>query len=533
MDKKSGVYYYLTDNSIRPSGSSNFGGAVLMFTSKGPIGEMITVTASNREEKLGVAMVGDDFDMTSEYMGLDAMLSAVARLDVLRMNVDPLVGYAAYGKDGVRLDEDDLGGVTSGGDFESLIDGDELSGFFAVHKDPGYWGDRAIKISRAEKKADQNDADVPYVLEYFEVDGVRNTRLQRNEFVLGADGTFAGGFGEILFHVDDKTILEKVMSVPVEKDEDDGYDSDGNPKTKKVVVGHETAILYFVAGSNGAYDELNASKLKRQLAPLELTGANVVVMNGITEDAGHISSVIEFCEKLDQSVLFDVESVGRDGPVSAQECIDWMSNVGSSQYAQGVALRDVKKIPGYGEAVIYPSVFLFMVYANMFRNYGHVCYPPAGPYASVSASNMEKSDFHLWGDDLKTARINYLAKTPQGICIFEQRTKYSLGGSDLSYANTVYILRDLKGRILDFMNNFTFRYATPSDLGIIQSGLSLILSGFVRNGFLVNYKLEVPSYAEAQAAGRELDINIGVSVVSDMEVINLRVGLYSAAELRA
>jgi len=143
------------------------------------------------------------------------------------------------------------------------------------------------------------------------------------------------------------------------------------------------------------------------------------------------------------------------------------------------------------------------------------------------------SDFGVFGDDLKTARVNYITSGSRGVCIWEQRTLYNLGGSDLSYANTVFILRDLKLRIMDLMDQFTFRYTTPMQLLNIHSGLTTILNDMKRSNFLVNYKLSVPSYAEAQAAGRELNIDIQVSVISDGEVINIRVGLESAANLTA
>jgi hypothetical protein len=116
--------------------------------------------------------------------------------------------------------------------------------------------------------------------------------------------------------------------------------------------------------------------------------------------------------------------------------------------------------------------------------------------------------------------------------MWEQRTTYALD-SDLSYASTVFILRDLRARLIDFMSNFNFRFATPMDLLNIKSGLDTILGDFKLNYFLVNYTLQVPSYEEAQAAGRTLDIPISVSVISDMEVINLNVTLENAANLRA
>jgi len=170
----------------------------------------------------------------------------------------------------------------------------------------------------------------------------------------------------------------------------------------------------------------------------------------------------------------------------------------------------------------------------MFANYGHINFPPAGnSYGSVMANSLLDSDFYLYGDELKTNRVNYLTDTSRGVCMWEYRTLYNQGESDLSYANTPFILRDLKGRLMSFMENFTFRYSTPMDLLNIQSGLDSILGYFVQNFFLVNYTLHVPSFEEAQAAGRELDIDISVAVINSADVITLRVTLQNAANLRA
>jgi hypothetical protein len=120
----------------------------------------------------------------------------------------------------------------------------------------------------------------------------------------------------------------------------------------------------------------------------------------------------------------------------------------------------------------------------------------------------------------------------KGPVMWEQRTTYGTD-SDLSYASTVFILRDLRMRLVSFMENYNFRFTTPQDLVSIRSGLTSILSAFKRELFLVGYTLTVPSYKEAQAAGREQDIYISVSVISDSEVFTLRVTLENAATLSA
>jgi hypothetical protein len=221
-----------------------------------------------------------------------------------------------------------------------------------------------------------------------------------------------------------------------------------------------------------------------------------------------------------------------DGVLKATHCVEWAKGMVRSEYCQPVAVPDVVNA-SVGDLYIWPSVNLFKIYASMYQNYGHVRYPPAGSsYGSISITKLLQNDFHLYKDELKTARVNYQTGSSLGPVMYEQRTTYGLD-SDLSYASTVFILRDLRMRLIDFMENFTFRFMTPQDLVSIHSGLDSILGSFKQGNFLVNYTLNVPSFAEAQAAGREVDILISVSVISDAEVINLRVTLENAATLGA
>ena len=111
--------------------------------------------------------------------------------------------------------------------------------------------------------------------------------------------------------------------------------------------------------------------------------------------------------------------------------------------------------------------------------------------------------------------------------MWEQRTTYALN-SDLSYIAPVFIVDDLRQRLFDFEELFTFRYMSPIDLMNQESGIRSILDEFVTNGFLYTYDLHVPSYAEAQKAGRTLNIEIGIYIAKDSEVININITLNNA-----
>ena len=100
--------------------------------------------------------------------------------------------------------------------------------------------------------------------------------------------------------------------------------------------------------------------------------------------------------------------------------------------------------------------------------------------------------------------------------------------SDLSYIAPTFIVDDLADRIIAYERNFNFRYLSASDLVTQESGLKQILNSFVEKGFLSRYELVVPSYQEAQAAGRTLTVKIGVVVAKDTEVINIELELLAS-----
>jgi len=519
MDKKSGVYYYLTDNSIRAGGASTFGGLVLMCTARVP-GTLTSVSASDYKNKLGY-----DVDGNNSYAGLDMMLATVAKLEVLPMNVGAKVGYCTWDQNGVRnsgvsMQYDSVDEIIEGISSSSGVGDGYL---WVAHKDPGYWGDRYVgfKVEDASNKE--------YSLWYYSKSNGKYTLLSTYYFSMdskASDYFINVDFGDLSMGWKGGSVKEAALTAI---------------KINSGVSFVDANLYPLGLGSFGSYDlNLSDSDLRGRLAAIDKSAANVVVLNGLTESVASIQTIVSYCANQDRTVLIDAPIITTDDKtvLSANGVIDWVSNnnllMEGGQYAEIASVPDQTTSSSGKKILISPTANLFKIYANMYAAYGHVNYPPAGiTYGSITASHLMDSDFYLYGDELKTGRVNYFTRTSSGVCLWEQRTLYPLGNSDLSYANTPFILRDLKSRLIDFMSQFTFRYSTPIDLLTIRSGLSSILDSFVQNMFLVNYTLYVPTYQEAQASGHELNISIGVSVINDAEVINLMVGLQNAADLAA
>jgi hypothetical protein len=485
-----------------------------MFTVKGPVGKLVTVTAGNYRDILG-------WEDTSAYVGLDSMLQSVARLEVLRMNKSPRIGNLCwfstqsggkyYSSSTTASVPDDLLAYVDSADIPPLL--------YVAHKVPGDWGDFSFRVVTVDEEQGT------FVLEYREAlgGGAYSVRM-RKEFSLYEDSPIfykKVSFGDLAIYLKGDAFIDTFT----------GAFTDG------------ASPWYSLDGGSNGSKSLVPADINAIGTILVNSGANVVPLNGVTVDASLVSAFIDVCGSQLKSVFVDVPDLTadtldtgvytpNDDLISYENCHDWVSGLRRSEYAQAVAVPD-RVATESGVVYLWPSASLFKIYAKMYADYGSVNYPPAGyTYGAVSGSNLLQSDFNLYGDELKTDRINYQMVGPRGPVMWEQRTLYALD-SDLSYANTVFILRDLRERILIFMANFNFRYTTPMELLNIQSGLEAILSEFKSNYFLVNYVLKVPTFEEAQAAGRNLDILLDVSVVSDAEVITIGVALQNAANLRA
>jgi hypothetical protein len=203
----------------------------------------------------------------------------------------------------------------------------------------------------------------------------------------------------------------------------------------------------------------------------------------------------------------------------------WMKNIYRSQYLAIGARPDQVEITENEFIYVYPSVNYIKILARMQNNYQNLMYPPAGfTYGTISVENLIECDYENYGDELKTNRINWQRTKNRGSVMWEQRTTYALS-TDLSYIAPNFIVDGLREQILEFEEQFNFRYTSPTDLLNQESGLKAILDDYVTKGFVFKYELDVPTYAEAQKSGRTLTIKIGVAIAKDSEVIIINVNL--------
>ena len=284
----------------------------------------------------------------------------------------------------------------------------------------------------------------------------------------------------------------------------------------------QTVRSYFTLenGSNGD-QSIIATEIDTSI--LDTCGWNMIAMNGITSFrvANRIASkaskyfIHTFVDAPAYSSYIDLEN--------------WVKSVVNSEYVHIGCRPDKIELDDQGRyAYMYPSVNYIAIYSRMLNNYGNFNYPPAGfTYGTVSVEDLIECDYELYGNEMKTNRLNWQRQKSQGTVMWEQRTTYALN-SDLSYIAPVFIVDDLRQRLFDFEELFTFRYMSPIDLMNQESGIRSILDEFVTNGFLYTYDLHVPSYAEAQKAGRTLNIEIGIYIAKDSEVININITLNNA-----
>lgn len=271
-------------------------------------------------------------------------------------------------------------------------------------------------------------------------------------------------------------------------------------------------------GDNGStINSINVNELP--LSELDGSECNICAMNGITE-VPVINRIANKCITNKIHVFVDAPAYGKYTDIAS-----WKASLIHSEYVAVCARPDQTTDSTLKTVYIYPSVNYVAIYADMLSSFGYLNYPPAGfTYGNITVDNLIDCDFEMFKDEMKTNRINWQRVTNNGTCIWEQRTTYSLD-TDLSYIAPVFIVQELGQQIVEFEQNFNFRYMTRSDLLTQQSGLTAILNNFVSNGFIYSYELDVPDYDTAQKSGRTLKIKVKVQVMKDSEVIELELEL--------
>jgi len=272
-------------------------------------------------------------------------------------------------------------------------------------------------------------------------------------------------------------------------------------------------------GSNGS-NNIVASEI--DLTPLETSPCNVIAMNGITnyKVANKIAAKAKdyFMHTFVDAPAFKFYS----------DLENWKKNVYTNEYVAIGSRPDEVEIEEDKYIYVYPSVNYVAILADMLSSYGYLCYPPAGAtYGNISVEKLMECDYEKFGTELKTNRINWQRSTNNGTMMWEQRTTYALN-TDLSYIAPVFIVDQIREQIVTFEQQFVFRYSTPTDLLNQESGLTKILTDLQTKNFVYSFKINMPTFAEAQKAGRTLTIPIEVAIMKDSEVININVALVNA-----
>lgn len=583
MDKASGVYRYITDNSVQTGGTASFIACVTMLTQKGKIGPNM-VTASTFKD-----VVGYDLSYNSNYYGLSALLENVSYAYVWRLNQNAYLGNIYL--------------TTATGAPTTLVhctSQDQLEAtdnvYMAVgHVSVGDWGTKAVKFTPTLQNATVTNTsptvDAPLTATVTGVSATEEPYTLNSvdyfggAFIYGAEGNSiigllkTGESGYDIFPVQDgivgataygtATLTAGTLSISLTQALNNdtfwnvkyvstaytewtlsyaSYDATTQTYTTIGTTDFSTSstsdiyytgvdfgdlFLYLTAGVPSSNTNLRAwstllsgtngdstlSATNLDMTPLSTMTATAFLMNGYTGLA-IVNKIAQACANKRIHTFVDAPAFA-----SYIDTYTWRTSVYASEYVSIGAVPDQIDTSS-GQIYVYPSISYGTVFANMLTDTGTLNYPPAGyTYGTVNVTNLLQTDFSSFGNELKTNRINYQISTSSGSCIWEQRTTYSLN-SDLSYIAPVFIVDALCDELVDFERNYNFRYMTPTDLLNQESGLTSVLDDYVSNNFLYNYTLNVPSYADAQKS-RTLDIYIGIQVEKDSEVINLRITLNS------
>lgn len=591
-EKASGVYLYITDNSIATGGASTLRVAVLMLTQKGKLG-MNTVTANDFKEKLGYDLV-----YNPNYLGLTSLLESYSSVEVWRLNQGAHIGNA-YISAGAWAT---AAGKTDPAQISALVaaETNSVGVSFANPGDAGKYKIAILPVLKSEvmanslslsisdvnetgtctfKLKDASDADVVCSKNLVIYDAlgesiigivkvasgsVSNKIFPVVDGIVGASeiGTYANNAGEVTITFSSLPSSEASITVKTtphtvseweltygEYDEATGVavplakyqfstDTEADNYYKKVNFGELVVSLkgsifslaavleegsVLLSGDNGVREE-NISAADLDTTPLNLSESNIILANGFgvlsSASKAALNKIATKCHAKKKHLFIDIPNY--------TDFIDaraWMAGIFNSEYVACAGVDDLVAVSDDRDISVWPSINYGLIFSSMFGKHGNLFYPPAGlTEGSIVANKLRVTNFPDFANEMKEYRINWQKTSRKGSCMWEQRTTYSLN-SDLSYIAPVFIVDGLSDELVSFEENYNFRYSNPMDLISQERGLNEILSWYKSNGFLFNYSLKVPSYAEAQAAGRTLDIYIGIWITKDSEVININLTL--------
>ena len=165
MEKASGVYLTITDNSFLNSGTEVMKVIIPMLTNKGNVG-ITRVTANTFKD-----LVGYDLDYNSNYYGLQKLLENMAYVDVWRINQDAKMANAYFEtKDSDKQYDNDCE------TFEEITMRDPTPLIGVAHKYVGDWQTTAVRFSPTEKETTvSNNNPTISLVQVVELEDVSNT----------------------------------------------------------------------------------------------------------------------------------------------------------------------------------------------------------------------------------------------------------------------------------------------------------------------------------------------------------------------
>lgn len=588
--KAAGVYYYLSDNSFRAMGSTSLELIVPMLTVKGSLTELNRVTALDYDQ-----IIGYDVAYNGNYLGLKKLVDSVAYVNVMRINAGAVVaniydedsGLTTYDKleVGQSLEETaktfwfnlkfaghdtdhyvscvmreqeqvcaipvkdpadnnkwkvtfgtpikltpqvvDLGTakvsalVCTGVDKTPIfcVVGSEIK---TVDSDPttGYSVGGDVVGTATETGLEFDDASNS-IAKFTGTDFTLKYLASDTEFTIkhstSADGVMFSLVGEypVSLDPDSPVYFSKVDMGELEFGVVEG-------QTPNFALIEEYTLLQ--SGSNGhapTAGEIDFTAFDKSLA-------NVCVMNGIND----LAVINAFALHAEQKLKYLFAGAP---PLPTYDAVaDWAKNLYATEYMSLHWVSSIEDTPA-GPVYVCPSVNCGIIMANMISSFGTLNYPPAGyTYGNIVVSRLMETNAELFADQLKENKINWQRNGPKGPVMWEQRTRYARE-SALSSINAIFVLREMRERLIEFASGFNFRILAASDLLVFDKGLRAILDSIRAEGFITEYDLYVPTFLEQQASAdpTTLVVRIQVAVTAVTEVIEFQVSLQNTGTVGA
>lgn len=585
--KAAGVYYYLSDNSFRALGSTSLELIVPMLTTRGSLKELNRVSALDFDK-----IVGNDVAYNGNYLGLKKLVDSISYLYVMRINADARVANIYDDTSGIETYAELEPGQSleetaktfwfnlnyAGKDIDHYVKASFSESEQTVPIPTQDLTDNHWKCTFPQRIAIGYDTIQVGTVNVTAVicTGAENTpiyALRGGEIVTVSGDSITG------YTVDSVvagSYTETGLDFPdtwneISKFKGDSFTLKYLASDKDFTITHATStdgILFTKVGEYNISTDPNSPNFHQEISMGELefgivegqtpnfnlietytklesgsngrmptagevdftamnkSLANVVVMNGINE----ISLINAFAQNAESKLKYVFAGAPAFDTYNAVS--EWAKNLYGTEY---MSLHWVSSIEDteVGPVYVCPSVNCGIIMSQMLESFGTLNYPPAGyTYGNIAVSRLMETDAEIFADQLKEHKINWQRNGPKGPVMWEQRTRYP-NESSLSSINAIFVLREMRERLIEFASGFNFRILAASDLLIFDKGLRAILDSIRAEGFLVGYDLYVPTFEEQQASldPTTLVVRIQVAVTSVTEVIEFQVSLVNAGDL--